>query len=552
MTADPARPAHLFRKRLTVTDTAAWWRSAAIYQVYPRSFADGSGDGIGDVAGIRSRLSHLKDLGVDAIWFSPWYASPQADGGYDVADYCDIDPIFGTLAEVEALIGEAHALGLRVIVDIVPNHCSDQHPWFLAAVAAGPGSPERARFHFRPGRGPNGAEPPNDWQSNFGGSGWTRVADGEWYFHMFAPEQPDLNWANPEVNDEFDAILRFWLDRGVDGFRIDVAHGMVKAEGLPDIASLPPDSTKPYEDQDGVHEIYRRWRRIADSYDGQRTFVGEIVGPGPQRFADYLRPDELHSAFNFDFLFCPWEPDRLRKVIDATNAAHSLVGAPATWVLANHDVTRTVTRYGRTGYTGFGFDDRRHGVPSDVELGTRRARAAALLSMALPGGVYVYQGDELGLWEVEDLDDALRQDPIWERSGHVERGRDGCRVPLPWSGAQPPFGFSPGEGAEPWLPQPAAWKDYTVEAENGDATSMLALYREALAIRRAEPGLGDGPMTWLDAPAGVLAFERPGVVCMVNLSSVGVPLVSHEAILLASGPLDESGLPSDTAVWLRP
>ena len=537
-----------------MTNPAAWWRTAAIYQVYPRSFADGNGDGVGDVAGIRSRLGHLKDLGVDAIWFSPWYTSPMADAGYDVADYRDIDPIFGTLPEVEALIGEAHTLGLRVIVDIVPNHCSDRHPWFLAAVAAGPGSPERARFHFRPGRGAGGELPPNDWQSNFGGSGWTRVPDGEWYFHMFASEQPDLNWANPQVVEEFDDILRFWLDRGVDGFRIDVAHGLVKAEGLPDLASLQPGAGKPYEDQAGVHEIYRRWRSIADGYTAtdparERIFVGEIVGPDPEGFARYLRPDELHSAFNFDFLFCAWEAGRLRQVIDDTNASHALVGAPPTWVLSNHDVTRHVTRYGRLGDTGFGFDDRRHGVPSDVELGTRRARAAALLSMALPGGVYVYQGDELGLWEVEDLDDDLRQDPIWQRSGHLEHGRDGCRVPMPWSGRQPPFGFSGDsvEPAEPWLPQPAEWKDYTVEAQQDDPASMLALYRAALAIR---PAFGDTPMTWQDSPAEILTFGRGDLICVTNLSAQPVALPAGK-VLLASGPLDDGRAPSDTTVWLR-
>jgi len=541
------------QKETALTNSAAWWRTAAIYQVYPRSFADGNGDGVGDVAGIRARLSHLKDLGIDAIWFSPWYSSPMADAGYDVADYRDIDPIFGTLAEVEALIGEAHDLGIRVIVDIVPNHCSDQHPWFRAAVAAGPGSPERARFHFRPGRGDARELPPNDWQSNFGGSGWTRVPDGEYYFHMFAPEQPDLNWANPEVVEEFDGILRFWLDRGVDGFRIDVAHGLVKADGLPDIASLVAGAGKPYEDQPGVHEIYRRWRAIADEYTAadparERVFVGEIVGPDPAGFARYLRPDELHSAFNFDFLFCPWEPDRLRTVIDETNAAHALVGAPPTWVLANHDVTRVATRYGRLDYTGFGFDDRRHGVPSDLELGTRRARAAAMLSMALPGGVYVYQGDELGLWEVEDLDDDLRQDPIWERSGHTERGRDGCRVPLPWSGGQPPFGFSGEYGeSEPWLPQPAAWKDYTVEAQAGDPASMLSLYRAALHLR---PEFGDAPMSWLESAPEVLAFRRDGLITVTNLGATPVDLPAG-SILLASGPLHDGRVPADTTVWLR-
>ena len=537
-----------------MADNSPWWRSAVIYQVYPRSFADGDGDGIGDVAGIRSRLDHLAALGVDAIWFSPWYPSPMADAGYDVSDYRDIDPVFGTLAEVETLIAEAHALGIRSIVDVVPNHCSDAHQWFRAALAGGPGAPERDLFWFRPGRGPGGDLPPTDWTGEFGGPTWTRTTDpdgtpGDWYLHLFAPQQPDFNWDHPRVRAEFEDILRFWFERGVDGIRIDSAGLLVKDGTLPEVH---PDRPHPFRDQDGVHDVYRAWRRIADSYPGGRALVGEVWLPDRQRFANYLRPDELHTAFNFDFLGCAWDARALRESIDGTLAAHAPVGAPATWVLSNHDVTRHVTRYGRAD-TRFSFAAKREGIPTDLELGTRRARAAALLSLALPGAAYVYQGEELGLWEVEDIPYELRQDPMWERSGRVDPGRDGCRVPLPWQGDTPPFGFSPdGATAAPWLPQPADWKDRTVRAQTGDPHSMLELYRAALTLRRAEPALGDGTLTWLPAPDGVLAFARePGFTCLVNLDGAAVPLPAHDALLLASGPLDDDRLPPDTAVWLR-
>ncbi|MGH3391124.1 MAG: glycoside hydrolase family 13 protein [Actinomadura sp.] len=540
---------------MTDAQDRPWWRSAAIYQIYPRSFADGNGDGIGDIAGIRARLPHLRELGVDALWISPWYVSPMADAGYDVADYRDIDPRFGTRTEAEALIAEAHALGLRVIVDLVPNHCSDRHPWFQAALAAGPGSPERARFHFRPGRGENGELPPGDWDSYFGGPAWRRIAEpdgtpGEWYLHQFAPEQPDFNWEHPEVRAEFESILRFWFDRGVDGFRIDVADNLVKAPGLPDLGSLPEGARTPRNDQDGVHEVYRAWRRVAASYPGARIFVGELWLPDPERFARYLRPDELHTGFNFPYLQAPWDAAALRRVIDETLAQHAPVGAPATWVLGNHDTTRPVTRYGRadTSYT-----QRRHGLPLDLELGTRRARAAALLSFALPGSVYVYQGEELGLWEVEDIPLHQRQDPTLQQSGGEDLGRDGCRVPIPWEGDEAPFGFSPPDAeAESWLPQPPAWKDHTVAAQTGDPDSMLELYRTALRIRRTEPGLGDGPLEWLPAGDGVLAFTRPGgFACIVNLSGHPVALPEHSAVLLAGEPLAGGVLPPDTAAWLR-
>ena len=532
------------------TNSAGWWRDAVIYQVYLRSFADGDGDGVGDIAGLRSRLLYLSGLGVDALWINPWYPSPMADGGYDIADYRDIDPVFGTLDDAVALIEQAHRLGLRIIVDLVPNHCSSAHSWFIQALAAQPGSPERARFWFRRGTGPDGSQPPNDWQSYFGGSAWTRLADGDWYLHLFAPEQPDFNWSHPEVAEEFAEILRFWFARGVDGFRIDVAHALVKDPELPDVGADPDPRALPYQNQQGVHEIYRGWRRLVDAQPGARVLVGEIWLPSPQQPVDYLRPDELHSAFNFDYLSCAWDARQLRTVIDDTIAAHATVGAPPTWVLSNHDVTRHVTRYGRS-ETSHDPGDRRHGWPSDTELGLRRARAAALLTFALPGAVYVYQGEELGLAEHEAIPLADRQDPVVRRSGGTDLGRDGCRVPLPWSGDEAPFGFSPPEATgTPWLPQPAQWRDRTVAVQHGDPRSMLALYRAALSLRRVLP-----PATalhWLDLGPGVLAFRRGSVLVVVNTSDGPVAVPAHYGVLIASGPILPRGfLPADTAVWLR-
>ncbi|MFP8905396.1 glycoside hydrolase family 13 protein [Streptomyces atacamensis] len=545
--------------------TADWWRDAVIYEVYIRSFADGDGDGIGDIAGVRQRLPYLAGLGVDALWLTPWYPSPMADGGYDVADYRDIDPVFGTLEDARALVEEAHGHGLRVLVDIVPNHTSSAHAWFREALSGGPGSPARKRYIFRPGRGPGGELPPNDWKSVFGGPAWTRITEpdgspGPWYLHLFAPEQPDLNWDDAEVRAEFESILRFWFDRGVDGVRIDVAHGLVKAPGLPDIGSLDGkllegagDSDHPHWDREEVHEIFQGWRTVADAYDDPRAFVAEAWAGFPERLARYVRPDELHTAFNFDYLMAPWRADHLRRVVDESLTALGAVGAPATWVLSNHDVARHVSRYARPQPDGpvRSLADLRG--PADLRLGTRRARAAALLTLALPGGAYLYQGEELGLWEVEDLPEELLQDPTWQRSGHTDRGRDGCRVPLPWSGDGPPFGFSSdGAGTPPWLPQPDAWKPLTAEAQDRDPSSMLNLYRSALALRRSHPALGDGTLTWDSAPDDpVLSFVRtPGFRCVANLSGDPVTLPAHSVVLLASEELEGGRLPGDTTVWL--
>ncbi|GLI26909.1 alpha-glucosidase [Agromyces rhizosphaerae] len=532
-----------------------WWRSAVIYQVYVRSFADANGDGTGDLAGVRAHLPYLAELGVDAIWFTPWYPSPLADGGYDVADYRDIHPAFGALRDAELLIADALRLGIRTIVDIVPNHVSSEHPWFREALAAGPGAPERERFWFHPGKGPNGDEMPTGWVSNFQGETWTRTTNpdgtpGEWYLHLFTPEQPDLNWNHPDVRREHEDILRFWFDRGVAGVRIDSAGLLIKDPTLPEVPERPAPGQHPTEDRDEVHEVYRTWRRIADSYDGARVLVGEVWVPDAKRFADYLRPDEMHTAFNFDFMSRAWDAAELRTSIDLMLDAHAPVGAPSTWVLSNHDVTRPVTRYGREDST-FAFATKRFGTPTDLELGTRRARAAALLTAALPGSLYVYQGDELGLPEAE-LPREVLQDPMHFRSEGVDPGRDGCRVPMPWAGTASPFGFSPDEASEgPWLPQPADWAARTVEAQEADPGSMLRLYREALRLRRAEPGLGDGRLRWLEPAPGVLAFARHDVVNVTNLSDAPVELPAHDEVLLASAPLAGDRLPPDSTAWLR-
>jgi alpha-glucosidase len=542
-----------------VAPAESWWQTAVVYQVYIRSFADGNGDGVGDVAGLRDRLPYLARLGVDAIWINPWYPSPMADAGYDVSDYRDVEPIYGTLAEADWVIAEAQEAGIRVLLDIVPNHSSDRHVWFVAALAGDPKA--RQRYHFRPGRGSDGELPPNDWQSVFGGPAWTRVADGEWYLHLFAPGQPDFNWENPEVRAEFEDVLAFWFDKGVDGFRIDVAHGLVKADGLPDggtdgdaAPTLVQDSAShPAWDQDGVHDVYRGWREVANRYAPERIFIAEAWVPGNERLARYLRPDELHTAFQFDFLRAPWRADVLRTVVDDAITVAATVGAPPTWVLSNHDVTRTVTRYSRSQPGHLIETDweraRWAEEPADYALGLRRARAAALMQLALPGTAYVYQGEELGLEEVEDLPDELRQDPIWEQSGHTDVGRDGCRVPLPWAGDAAPFGFSPNADVQTWLPQPQHWASRTVEAQDRDPDSTLNLYREALSARSAV-WLGSGDLEWIAHTPEVAAFRRGSSQCWVNTGEVPVDLPPDARVVLASVPGTASQLPPDAAAWL--
>lgn len=548
---------------------SAWWRSAVIYQIYPRSWADASGDGVGDLPGITAHLPYLRNLGVDAVWLSPFYTSPQADAGYDVADYRDIDPLFGTLDDAKTLVSQAHSLGIRLIVDLVPNHSSDEHEWFKAALAAAPGSPERDLYMFREGKGDDGSQPPNNWQSVFGGPAWTRVTEadgtpGQWYLHLFDPKQPDFNWENPAVRAEFESVLRFWLDLGVDGFRVDVAHGLIKEAGLPDWTGAMnmldlTDLDKqhpPMWDQDGVHEIYRGWRKILDSYNttgdaaNDRAMCAEAWVDPPERAALFVRDDEFHQAFNFDFLQTPWRATDLREVIASSYAANDKVGAPTTWVLSNHDVVRHTSRLGLPIGTprpnGIGADD----AQPDAVAGLRRARAATTLMLALPGGAYLYQGEELGLPDHTTMPDAVRQDPTFARTHGKELGRDGCRVPLPWSKDEPAFGFN-GTG-DTWLPQPAVYGDLAVDQQEGVAGSTLELYRELLRIRK-ERDLGEGALSVLDEGADVLAARvetRAGTTqVLVNFGAEPVEIPSGATVLVASEPDVDTVLPTDTAVW---
>jgi alpha-glucosidase len=540
-----------------------WWRDAVVYQVYPRSFADADGDGVGDLRGITSRLDYLAGLGVDAIWIGPCFVSPQVDHGYDVADYRAIDPLFGTLADMDALVAAAHARGIRVVLDFVPNHTSDQHPWFRAAVAAGRGSPERAKYHFRDGRGIQGERPPSNWRSAFGGPSWTRVTEpdgspGQWYCHLFAAEQPDLNWANPEVLAEFEDVLRYWLDRGIDGFRIDVADALIKDPAFPDTPDGSAVILKGVESP--VHDVYRAFRRLFDGYPGDRMAVIE-TGADDDTVALFLRWDEMPLAFSFRFVHASADAASLREAIESSLAANGRVDATTTWVTDNHDTTRSVTRYGsRARLAGAYIPGELRAKDAgavDLAAGTRRARAVALLLLALPGVAYLYQGQELGLPNVDDLPESALQDPVWERSGHSVRGRDGCRIPMPWSGEAAPYGFS--STADTWLPMPPSWTGLTVQAEAADPSSMLSLYRAALRLRRARPALGGGVLRWVDPPdaaggPGVLAFdlaaEGETLRVVANFSGAPVPLPAGE-LLLASAPLGSGLLPNDASAWVR-
>jgi alpha-glucosidase len=510
-----------------------WWRSAVLYQVYVRSFADTNGDGVGDLAGIRSRLPYVRELGVDGIWLTPFYPSPGADHGYDVSDYVGVDPLFGSLEDFDALVEDAHGLGLRIVIDIVPNHTSSEHEWFRNALSD-PNHADRARYIFRPGR--NGG-PPNNWTSAFGGPAWTLdEATGEYYLHFFAPEQPDLDWHNEAVQADFEQVLRFWLDRGVDGFRIDVAHALFKARDLHDMHEPSPRTWYgdwlTALDQPELHPLYRRWHELADEYSGDRMFVGEIMLADQDTLARYVRPDELQLAFNFTLLFAEWNAESMRAAIERTLTALDTVGATPSWVLENHDVTRLLTRYG------------------GGELGRRRARAAALLLLSLPGTAFVYAGQELGLEEVE-LADELRQDPLFFRTKGARKGRDGSRVPLPWTTDGPGLGFTSGT---PWLPLPAEWRELSVEAQRDDPGSSLVLHRSALAMRHGSEALRSGSFAWHDSPEGTLVFERVAgeetVVCAINLDAEPLALPEGE-LLLASGRTPGGLLPSSTSAWIR-
>ncbi|WP_458316701.1 glycoside hydrolase family 13 protein [Mycolicibacterium brisbanense] len=510
---------------------ATWWEHAVFYQVYPRSFRDSDSDGVGDLDGVTAGLDYLSSLGVDALWLNPVMVSPMADHGYDVADPRDVDPLFGGLDALDRLLDAAHARGIRITMDLVPNHTSSAHPWFVEALT---NPARRDRYIFRDGGGPDGSVPPNNWVSIFGGPAWTRVTEpdgtpGQWYLHLFDASQPDLNWDNPEVFYDLEKTLRFWLDRGVDGFRIDVAHGMAKPPGLPDMsvvdtAVLRNSDDDPRFDNESVHDIHRFIRTVFDDYPDAVT-VGEVWVRGNEQFAKYLRPDELHLGFNFRLIQADYDADEIRDAIDNALAAAALAGATPTWTLSNHDVEREVTRYG------------------GGARGLSRARAMALVMLALPGAVFIYNGEELGLPNVE-LPDAVLQDPVWERSGHTERGRDGCRVPMPWRGTEPPFGFS--TNPHTWLPIPADWATLTVADQEQDPDSTLAFYRRALQLRGSRSEFSGNSIDWLDD----VTFRRPGgLVCVLNAGTAALPLPAGE-VLLASGPLVDGTVPPDTAVWL--
>ncbi|HEY3528213.1 MAG TPA: glycoside hydrolase family 13 protein [Nocardioides sp.] len=529
----------------STTISGPWWRDAVFYQVYVRSFADADGDGLGDLPGVTSRLSYLRDLGVDAVWLTPFYPSPQRDAGYDVSDYRGVDPRFGRLSDVDDLLGRAHDLGLQVVVDLVPNLTSSDHPWFQEALAAEPGSPERARYLFRRGRGRGGDRPPNNWESVFGGPAWTRVPDGEWYLHLFDSSQPDLDWRNPEVPALFEEVLRFWLDRGVDGFRVDVAHGLFKVKSLRDQrrgthgggSDLPRDREdramvertvldEPMWDQPEVHEVYRSWRRLLEEYDGDRMAVAEAWTRTPESMARYVRRDELHQAFNFAWLLAPWSAAAFADVVRGTLTAVAPVDAAPTWVLSNHDVARHPTRYG------------------GGARGLARARAATLTMLGLPGSAYLYQGEELGLQEV-DVPPESRADPSWFRTG--KPGRDGARVPIPWRGSRTPYGFGPAR-TTPWLPMPDDWAPLTVAAQRKDPRSTWSFYRSALRARRTFAGAGDD-VEIVEGRSTVLHLRRGELTILCNCGSRPARMPAGE-VVIASGPLHEGLLPPDTAVWL--
>jgi alpha-glucosidase len=574
-----------------------WWKQAVVYQIYPRSFKDANGDGLGDIPGITSKMQYLRELGIDAIWLSPFYPSDLADGGYDIIDYRNVDPRLGTMQDFDAMVSAAHQEGIKVIVDIVPNHTANKHAWFLEALAAGRGSTARERYIFKEGSGPNGEFPPNDWQSLFGGPAWERVEDGQWYLHIFAKEQPDLNWNNPEVHEEFKKTLRFWSDHGTDGFRVDVAHGLAKkldGASMKDLSrwtvhdSLSHDGTHPLWDRAQVHDIYREWRQVFNEYNPPRFAVGEAwVVPEHQYL--YASPDELGQVFNFEFAIANWFSQDFRTAIrDGLQAAKSS-GSTATWVMSNHDVPRHPSRYGLPQAPSKAT----HQLPKDWvlrdgttyeenrELGTRRARAAILMETALPGSVYIYQGEELGLFEVPNIPWDRLEDPtpFRTRGRYTEKGRDGCRVPLPWNSQDAPheaswdsrfgtgasFGFSPNDAtpgsqsADPHLPQPLWYKDFAVDVQQQDPTSMLSLYKACLSHRAALlTSAHNTSVTWLDEGDEVIAYTRQAadnsgytaIASITNFGKNAVALPEGDLILSSIQLDDPTLLPQDTSAWI--
>jgi alpha-glucosidase len=545
------------------TSGSEWWRSGVIYQIYPRSFADANGDGIGDLKGIEQKLDSLSALGIDAVWLSPFFKSPQKDAGYDVADYIDVDPLFGTLADFDSMLAKAHSLGIRVMIDLVPNHTSDQHQWFQRALASAPGSPEREFYHFKDGLGENGELPPNNWVSMFGGPAWTRVIEkdgtpGQWFVHLFDSSQPDLNWSNEKVQEAFEDIFRFWLDRGVDGFRVDQPHAMAKAKGLPDhpyvaeagAGFIEGRENPPMWFQEEVHPIFRRWRKILESYDGDRAMCGEAYVYPLSLMAQWVRPDEFHQTFNFRFLDAGWDLKKLFDAINESFEAFDGVGAPSTWVLNNHDVMRHASRFGGN----YGRTTASDGVgpnqpQPDNELGLTIAKGATLFMLGLPGASYLFQGEELGLPEHTTLEDRFRQDPTFARTKGARVGRDGCRVPLPWDQSSDSSGFS--KTGKAWLPQPESYRELARSLQEQDESSTLAFYKQALALRK-ELALGEGSFGWVQGHTGPdsLGYENSGVHVIYNFGREPIDLGSSE-ILISSQPIIGGQLETNFCVWVR-
>jgi alpha-glucosidase len=551
-----------------------WWRNASLYQLYVRSFADSNGDGIGDLAGITERLPYIASLGVDAIWLNPCFPSPQRDHGYDVSDYFTIEPDYGDLNDFDAFVASAHQHGLKVLLDVVPNHCSRDHQWFLDALGAGPGSPERARFWFRPGKGVGGNEPPNNWKAIFGGSAWTRITEpngspGEWYLGVFTPDQPDWNFSDPSVEDHFERMLTFWFDRGVDGFRADAVIYLGKVDGLPDASEADVDSplNPMYTYVESQHDVWRKWRALVDRYEAEHNreilLVAEAFSPGqPGLMTAYANPTEFHQTFAFDLMLVAWRADRIRHVVTETLAALAPSGLLPAWTLNNHDTQRSTTRLGRNDVSELGgFHDgvfRISTAPIDAELGQRRARAAVAFMLGLPGCVYLYAGEELGLPEVLDLPEDARQDPVFHNSNGESIGRDGCRVPLPWS-TDPAnsFGFSSADHSTPWLPQPNDWGSWSVEAQQNEPTSMLSFYKRAGQLRREFAGLQSDHWEWIDgAAADLLAIRRGDVIvaCNPTMETFALPedIAGPRRVLLSSvhGHDDPTIVPPNCTFWL--
>ncbi len=538
-----------------------WWRQAVVYQIYPRSYADSNADGIGDLKGVTSRIDYLQSLNIDAIWLSPFYPSPLVDGGYDVSDYRNVDPKLGTLADFDEMLAALHNVGIRIFVDIVPNHCSHLHQWFQDALAAPPHSPERNRFIFRDGRGEDKAQPPTDWVSHFAPSAWTHESTfggvhNQWFLHYFAPEQPDWNWDNPEIAEDFLKTLKFWADRGVDGFRIDVAHGLKKdlsepfrmRNTLEHEIDRPTDGNGILADRNEVFDVYKQWRKLFNQYDPPKVAVAE-ANVLPERIPLYASEETLGQCFDFRFIFTPFNAQAYKENVTEAIELAKINGSSCTWCLSNHDQIRHATK--------FGLDksvDRRLWMLSDGksaeldrETGTKRALAATLFILALPGSTYLYQGEELGLHEVTDIPESMIQDPQYLKNLKFDKGRDGCRVPLPWEANADYFGFSTG-GSH--LPQPSWFKNYAVDMQFGKHESSLSIYQEALRIRKDL--MCEESMTWHETgDPEVLHFSRPnGWNCLINFEGDDY-LIPNGDIILSSTPIVKGRLPAGSTLWIQ-